>query len=114
MNETLRDIHGMLLDQHDALSKRLGKTTDSQTARSILIEMQEMLHRIDLVQGLLFRQTSEALESTLADIQQANQRLSVAIETMEDSTEFLKSAASYLETVDRAIDIAKLLAPLAA
>lgn len=113
MNQTLREIHDTLLKEHDALSKQLGQTTDPSTAGMLLTEMKEILHRIDLVQGLLFRESSAALESMMPDIQEADERLSEAVADLTDSAEFLKSAAGFLKFVDQAIDIAKTLGPLA-
>src|ERR1700690_2947334 len=107
MNRSLRQIHDRLLDQHNALSGQLGLATDPVKAKAILVEMQEILHRIDLIQGLLFRHTSHALEKSVPEIEYANQQLTDSISKIDDMAGFLRSAAVFLEAVDRAIDIAK-------
>lgn len=113
MNETLQQIHNMLLTQHTALSKELEDVTDPAAAKTILTEMQEILHRIDLVQGLLFRESSQALDKTLDKINEANEELAKAIKSVEDVAGFLKSTSDFLRLVDKAIDIAKTLAVVA-
>jgi hypothetical protein len=110
MNTTLQQIHGMLIAQHTALSEALGQTSDSSQAKAILMEMQEVLHRIDLVQNLMFNQTSKDLEQTLPRVTQANTLLTSAIQTIDDVSAFLASSANFLKSVDQAIDIAKTLA----
>lgn len=114
MNKTLQEIHDMLLDQHNVLSKQLGRTVDPDTADKILTEMQEILHRIDIVQRLLFRQTSALLDSTLPKIQAANNDLTKAIQSIGKVADFLTSVSNFLKFVDEAIDIAKTLAVAAA
>ena len=113
MNDTLKQIHEMLLARHNALADALGDQADPAKADAILTEMQEILHRIDLIQGLLFRQSSNALENTLANITRANKELARAIKSVDDVASFIKSVTGFLKFVDQAIDIAKQLAPLA-
>jgi hypothetical protein len=110
MNPTLQQIHGMLLAQHNALAQALDGTTDPDTAKAILMEMQEILHRIDLVQNLLFTQTSKQLDATLAPITKANDDLTQAVQSINNFGAFLTSTANFLKFVDQAIDIAKMVA----
>jgi len=110
MNQTLQEIHDLLLAQHAALTNLLGSETDPDKAKTILMEMQEILHRIDLVQSLLFRQASERLDKTLAGIQKANGALTRSLASIDDLTAFISAASKFLTAVDQAIDIAKTLA----
>jgi hypothetical protein len=110
MNQTLQQIHTLLLAQHNALANLLDSETDPIKAKAILMEMQEVLHRIDLVQNLLFRQSSQQLDDTLAGIQKANDALTQAVDTFNDLTSFLSATTKFLTAVDQAIDIAKTLA----
>ena len=113
MNESLQEIHKMLLTQHTSLARKLEDATDPDAARTILTEMQELLHRIDVLQGLLFRETSQALDKTLDNINDANLKLARAVDSVEDLADFLKSTSEFLKFVDQAIDIAKTLAVVA-
>jgi hypothetical protein len=110
MNQTLQELHGMLLARHTDLSQALDGVTDPAKAKAILMEMQEILHRIDLVQNLLFRQRSQELDATLAGITKANNALAKSIQSIDDLDAFLTASANFLKYADEAIDIAKSLA----
>jgi F0F1-type ATP synthase delta subunit len=110
MNTTLQQIQSALLAQHAALSQALGQTTDPTTAKAILGEMQEVLHRINLVQNLLFTAASQQLTNLLPGIAQASSALTAALKSISDVTGFLKAASSFLQAVDQAIDLAKIIA----
>lgn len=110
MNQTLQRIQSMLLAQHAALTQALGQTTDANRAKAILGEMEEVLHRINLVQSLIFTQTTQQLSDMLPDITSANAALTTAIQSIGDITGFLKAASGFLTFVDQAIDLAKVAA----
>jgi hypothetical protein len=110
MNQTLLDLHDMLLARHTDLSQTLDGITDPAKAKAIIMEMQEILHRIDLVQNLLFRQSSQQLDATLPGITKANDALAKCIQSIDDVGAFLTATANFLKFADKAIDIAKSLA----
>jgi hypothetical protein len=110
MNPTLKDIHDLLLAQHAALAAHLDSETDPDKAKAIVMEMQEILHRVDLVQNLLFRKASEQLDKAMAGIEKANDALTRSLTSIADLTTLVSSVAKFLTAVDQAIDIAKTLA----
>lgn len=110
MNPTLQQIHALLLAQHNALASLLDAQTDPDKAKTILMEMQELLHRIDLVQNLLFRQSSTQLDKSLTGIKKANDALTQSLASVGDLADFLNASTKFLAAVDQAIDIAKTLA----
>ena len=110
MNTSLKQLHDLLLTQHRVLSEKLGQETDPDKAQAILMEMQELLHRIDLVQDLLFRQTSAQLESAVSKVQKADGALTQALKNVSDATALITATGQFLTYVDAAIDIAKTLA----
>ena len=110
MNEDLQHLHDLLLAQHEALYQQLDQAENADTAKAILTEMQEILHRIDLVQGLLFRQSTTALQRSLKKIDEADAKLTDAIASAKAATDFIQGVSSYLTLVDTAIDLAKTLA----
>ena len=110
MNKTLQELHTMLLARHTQLSEALDGVADPAKARAILMEMQEILHRIDLVQNLLFRKSSQQLDATLPGITKANDALQESIQSIETIGAFLTATAGFLKYADEAIDIAKSLA----
>ncbi len=112
MNREIQRIHQLLLAQHSALAAKLGEEQDPDKAGAILAEMRETLHRIDLVQGLLFRETSQALQRKVEKIQQASDALTRSLGSIRNIGEFIKSVTTFLRYVDEAIDLAKTLAPI--
>ena len=110
MNPSLKQVHEQLLAQHATLADQLGQTTDSNMAQAILNEMKEILHRIDLVQGLLFAQTSAALQVAVNNVDTANTALTNALQTVSTVSDLVSATSEFLGYVDTAIDIAKTLA----
>ena len=100
----------MLLARHSEMSESLDGITDPAKAKIIIMEMQETLHRIDLVQNLLFRQSSQELDAKLPGITKANDTLEKSLQSIEDIGAFLNATANFLKYADEAIDIAKSLA----
>ena len=100
----------MLLARHTEMSESLDGITDPARAKTIIMEMQEILHRIDLVQNLLFRQSSQELDAKLPGITKANDALVESLQSIEDIGAFLNATANFLKYADEAIDIAKSLA----
>jgi len=109
MNTTLQTIQSLLIAQHTALSQLLGQTADPDAAQTILMEMQEVLHRINLVQNLLFKQASDKLNDLLPGIQKANTALTASLGDISNVAGFLSSCSSFLQGVDQAVDLAKSL-----
>ena len=113
MNEDLLQLHAQLLAQHQALYEKLDEATDAADARTIVTEMQEILHRIDLVQGLLFRETTDALRSSLQKVDAADTELTEALSSVSAAADIVAGVSRYLAVVDQAIDLAKTLGPAA-
>ena len=113
MNEDLKNLHELLIAQHEALFEKLDTAPDDETMTAILTEMRELRHRIDTVQGLLFRQTTTSLKNTLQKVDDADAELTKALKDAGAAAEIIKNVSKFLTMVDKAIDLAKTLAPLA-
>jgi hypothetical protein len=113
MNQDLKKLHDALLAQHNGLYKRLDSAPDEAMMESILSEMRELRHRIDIAQGLLFRQSTAALKTSLEKVADADAALSEALESAETAADVLKGVGKFLAVVDKALDLAKTLAPMA-
>ena len=109
-NQSLLTIYNTLCSQQDALSARIQVTTDPNLATTISTEIQEIAHRIILVQNLIFTADSTQLAGLVANIQTASNDLTQAIGQIQQVTEFLNSVSNYLTDVDQAIDLVKTLA----
>ena len=113
MNEDLKNLHELLIAQHEALFEKLDTAADDETMEAILTEMRELRHRIDVVQGLLFRETTTALKNTLQKVDAADAELTKALRDAGAAADIVKGISKFLVMVDKAIDLAKTLAPLA-
>jgi hypothetical protein len=114
MNQELQQLHDSLIAQHQALLNKLDEAKDPDEGQTIITEMQEILHRIDVVQGLLFRETTTALKNSLQKLDEADADLTNALKNAETAADIVKGVSKFLTLVDKAIDLAKTLAPLAA
>ena len=110
MNANIKELHETLLGQHVALSEKLGNETNADNARAILVEMEEILHRISIAQGLLFRQNSAALSKSIEKIREADTELTNAIASAGKAADYVKAAGDFLKFVDKTLDLAKTLA----
>src|SRR5439155_9993245 len=63
MNKTLKEIHDLLVARVESLSKAIHGTQDMRLAEQLLLEMHEVVHRVDLIQNLLFTQGSAELDA---------------------------------------------------
>jgi uncharacterized protein Yka (UPF0111/DUF47 family) len=110
MNDDLKQLHNALMAQHQALYSRLDTVTDPVAAKAIITEMQEVLHRVDRVQGLLFKKTTAELGKSLKKVQKANGELTDALEKAQNTADIIKGVSDFLSFVDDAMDIAKAIA----
>lgn len=110
MNKTLKEIHDLLVAQVDKLSKAIDQTDDNAVAKQLLMEMDEIVHRVNVLQNLLFRQSSQKLENDLKDIKTANDDLDKSIKSIKTAGEVVAKTTELLKYVDKAIDLAKTLA----
>jgi len=110
MNEDLNNLHELLVAQQEALYKKLDTAADDEAMQAILTEMRELRHRMDVVQGLLFRETTTALQNTLAKVNDADAELTKALKDAGAAAEIVKGVSQFLVVVDKAIDLAKTLA----
>jgi hypothetical protein len=110
MNKTLKEIHDLLVAQVDALSKAIDQTDDHDVAKQLLMEMDEIVHRVNVLQNLLFRQSSAELDNDLVNIKTANDDLNKSIKSIKSAADVVTKTTEVLKYVDQAIDLAKTLA----
>jgi hypothetical protein len=110
MNKTLKEIHDLLVAQVDALSKAIDQTDDHDVAKQLLMEMDEIVHRVNVLQNLLFRHSSAELDNDLVNIKTANDDLNKSIKSIKSAADVVTKTTEFLKYVDQAIDLAKTLA----
>ena len=109
MNPSLKALHDTLLAQHDALAQKLDDATTQADAQAILMEMQEILHRVDLVQNLLLRSTADSLTQAVAAVTKADATLTSQLQGVANMAALVNGVTQFLGVVDEAIAVAKLL-----
>ena len=72
------------------------------------------MHRIVLAQNLLFQSDSSELQQSVKAVTGAAGQLQNAIKGVQKVADIVNGVSGYLLLVDKAIDLAKTLAPLAA
>ena len=100
----------MLVDRMSDLSAALSKTTDPAKGDQIWLEMQEVLHRVNVSQNLLFAASSKELQGYLPGIQAANTTLQKSISQIGEVVKIIDATTQFLSVVDQALDLAKALA----
>jgi hypothetical protein len=109
VNQSLDQLHGYLIALNAQLNGRLDTTTDPQLAQRIITEMREVVHRIDLVQSVLFTRASDEVSAAVAKVAVADNSLVGSLKTISDVTNMVKTVSSFLTLVDDAIDLAKTI-----
>jgi hypothetical protein len=109
VNQDLDQLHDLLFKTNEQLSRSLGTITDPALARGVVTEMREVIHRIDLVQSLLFTGASQRISGAVGKVQAANAGLVTSLQTITNLTKLVQTVSSFLTLVDDAIDLAKTL-----
>jgi hypothetical protein len=112
MNPDIAQIHQLLLARHGALAEQLGSETDPAKAGAIFGELQEILHRVNVAQSLLFRQSVQSMAAQVKRVREADAKLNQALKTARTAQRIIQATSSFLERVDRVLDFAKTLAVL--
>ncbi len=107
VNQDLDQLHDLLFALNERLSNSLDTITDPDLARCVVTEMREVVHRIDLVQSLLFTAASNQISDAVAKVKEANAGLSASLAAINNITNVVKTVSSFLTLVDKAIDLAK-------
>ena len=108
-NQDLDQLHDMLVAANQQLNDSLDTITDPDLAQSVVTEMREVVHRIDLVQSLLFTQASSRISVAVQKVKDANSDLQKSLKSITDAVALVKGVTSFLTVVDNAIDLAKTL-----
>jgi hypothetical protein len=109
VNDDLSQLHGTLIALNQQLNDSLDSITDPAIARAVVTEMREVVHRIDLVQSLLFTEASKKISDAVAKVEAANGEIAASLGQIQSVTGVVKAVSGVLTLVDKAIDLAKTL-----
>jgi len=109
-NTDLKDLYDSLNQLYNALIKSLDGISNNAEAQAVFNESGEVLHRIDLVQRLLFTKASGKISAAVAEVINANAKAVASLAEIAKITEAVKTVTQILTLVDKAIDLAKMVA----
>ena len=104
---SMDSLHQTLLDRFDDLGAKRKSSADQKMKDACLVELNEVLHRIDLTQNLLLVAVTAALQNALQEVQTADAQVTADIRQIADVAKFIQSVSDFLGYVDKAIDLAK-------
>lgn len=109
MNAETRKLHQALLAQLQSLSELLGTTTDPDNAEALLREMQELNFRIMMSGSLLFKQTTDVIDTRIQGVIEASDDLEASLEQLTRINDIIRATSKFLGLVDKVLDAIKLL-----
>lgn len=109
MNSAIQQLHQQLIQSNQKLAKRLGQTSDPDTADAILREMEEINFRVMMAGRLAFKETTAAIDQKIDAVIAASANLDQAIRDIQNLKNFIKSVGQFLTLVDKVLDTIKLL-----
>jgi len=113
-NSSINALYQSLCAQQDALSAAIQSTTNPALAKTLSTENYEIMHRIILAQNLLFQQDSAELKQCVTDVSNASGKIQSCLAGIQKASDIINTISDFLVLVDKAIDLAKTLAPMAA
>jgi hypothetical protein len=109
-SKDLLSVHDDLVQLNKKLLASLSKSKDPALSDAIVTEMREVVHRIDLVQKLIFTEQANDISSAAKQIDKANALAVNSLNQIKNVTDLVNTVTSVLALVDEAIDLAKVLA----
>src|SRR5580765_2205486 len=100
MNETMADLQDRLVRLHRSLRDQLAQTDDAALRQTLVNEMAEVTHRIQLVGGLLFSAGAATLDDKVKEISAATKKVNDAIAEIKQLQTFLDTFSDFLGLVD--------------
>jgi len=109
-NPSVQQLLQMLQDQHHALYVKMGTVTDPNDGQKIMLEAQELLHRISIAQNFVLLAITANVTAAVAQVQSADQQLTADLQESTDINAVVTKVTAYLGYVDQAIDFFKTVA----
>jgi hypothetical protein len=110
-NPSVTGLMMLLKERHsDLLEKQLPAADDHKTRDAILTEAREVLHRINLAQNLMFVEVSKKLGDAVDAVRAADDKLKDELEQIANLKAFINAFTKFLGFVDKALDVAKVIA----
>lgn len=108
LNKYLKELQRALLKQQDVLLSRIYKAANPVEADALMREMHEINFRVMVCGSLLFQQTTNELETGLADVINATKQLEQAIKAAQNVTAVIQATSKLLGLVDEVLDLVKI------
>jgi hypothetical protein len=108
-NDDMETIQAEAIKRFNQLQSILDDTTDYDLAQSVVMEMQEVNHRITLAGSLLFAAQSQALAAKADLVSSASRKAQRDLRDFANAKDVMDAITGFLGVVDQAIDLAKTL-----
>ena len=108
-NKDIQLVQAELIKRFNQLKRQLDDTSNFDDAQTIVREMQEVNHRITLAGSLLFAAQAQSLTDKADDVVKASNQAAKAIRSFQTVRDIMSAITAFLEVVDEAIDLAKML-----
>ena len=112
MNPSVADLLNSLQNQHAALYAKMGTVTDPKLGQAILLESQELLHRISVLQNLALIEAADSAGAAVTAVAGADKQLTQDLQGITEAGNLITSVSTYLVYVDKAIGFLKFAAAL--
>jgi hypothetical protein len=106
-NPDIMKQHDALLDTISQLGGQLDSDTDPADAKKIVLEMQQLTSRVNLLQSLFLVGESAAITAKTKKVTAAKATLDAAIKEDASSASIINGVSSLLSAVDETIQVAK-------
>jgi hypothetical protein len=106
-NPDMLSQHDVLIAMVATLSAQLATITDATQAKQVMLEMQQITSRANLLQSLLFAAQTAAITKQAASLTKAKASLQKAIDTHANWTAVVAGINSMLAVADNTIQLAK-------
>ncbi len=107
-NPSVQQVHALLVARVADLATRVGASTDPVVARALVGEMSELVHRIDMLERVLFASASAALSALVPAIEDADRALGSDLAALSSAAQVVNGVTALLAGVDRLVDLAKI------
>lgn len=106
-NSDIMKQHDALLDTVSQLSDQLDSVTDAAEAKKIVLEMQQLTARANLLQSLFLASDSPEITEQTQKVSDAKASLDADIKKDSSWTNIVTGISSLLSAVDETIQVAK-------
>ena len=105
-----QEVLQSLQRQHAALFEKMGTVTDPKLGQAIMLESQEIVHRMLIAQNVVLKEAAAQVDEALAGVRETDKQLQADLQQITDAADFIGKVTKYLGFVDDVLDGIKKVA----